>query len=1287
MSSEHEERLHAVLHEYLQGVDAGQAPDRQELLARHPDLVVELEAFFADQDRLDRVARPLRPAAGVGAGETSTLDAGGVTADGAPDTVRNFGDYELLTEIARGGMGIVYKARQVSLNRLVAVKMILAGQLASEADVQRFRIEAEAAAGLDHPHIVPIYEVGEHHGQHYFSMKLIEGGNLGEHLPRFRQDPRAAARLLVTVARAVHHAHQRGILHRDLKPGNILLDREGQPHVTDFGLARRLQSEASLSPSGAVVGTPSYMPPEQAAGKKGLTVAADVYSLGAVLYALLTGRPPFQAESPMDTLLQVMEKEPERPRALNPAIEADLETVCLKCLEKEPARRYATAEELADDLQRWVRGEPIRARPVASAERAWRWCRRNPVVAGLVAAVGLSLTAGIAVSTFLAVRAQLAATRADQSALAARNAASRADQSALAARNAATRADGLRLAAQSDLVRPKDPTLALLLALEGVERYPTLLTNNAVLAALDQCRELHTLTGHGDEIYPVVYSPDGRTILTCSKDKTARVWDAATGTQLAVLAGHGQQVVAARYTPDGRRIVTLVLEHFPPNGHGELSDPGKAPEVGVWDADPGKLDGERTVPLRAWQLPEPRVAKSFWYVDHRAALSFRPDGRRVAVTTGGYPERPPGIWDVETGERLASLEGHEGPVVAVAWSPDGRWVGTASLDNTARLWDAATGKEVRRWTMQNSVFSVAFRPDGRRLLTVGAGQRYVFTRTPDGVDEWYEHPRDEAPVRVWDIATGDEKESPRWPAGGRCMYCTARYSADGTHILTHSTDLGGGDAVRLWDTVTGEALVVAKRSINDGISAINDFSPDGQKVLMPADDGENLAVRIWDAGLGKELLTLRESKGAAPFSPTFSPDGRHVVTVAPDKTLHIWDAGREMVYDPLLRAWHGLTSAALTPDGRRLVVSPHAARSGGPAVVEVWDVGADQPRAVLRGQAEDIRLISTDAAGDKVLTYGHDGTARVWETATGRETARLKGFDVPLDRATADSRYSAFYILLSPDGRYAVWQVGWGQGVLVWDAATGEELRQQFRAEEPDQLRGVYFSADGKLAFTPLHTKRAGGPRFTMPDHGAVWDTQSGRLIVSLPRPVAKQFEWGFAFPVFSPDGRWVCSTGIDEARIWDASTGKEVAQFNTPGSGYPRAYFSPDGRRLITVPVDARIWDVASGRQLLVLKGHEGSPVCAAYSPDGRLIVTGGEDRTARLWDAETGREMATLRGHTSTVVEVRFAGDGRWVFTRTDTEARLWPVDFLAEARQRKPRELTAAERERFEIGKAPP
>jgi len=396
--------LDAIISDYLHAVDLGQVPNRKELLDRHPNLAEALQAFFADFDRLDRQAAPLRH-------EDDPNATGAEPGSSSLPTIRYFGDYELLEEIARGGMGIVYKARQKSLNRIVALKMILKGTFATPVEVARFRAEAEAAANLDHPHIVPIYEVGEHEGQQYFSMKFIEGEPLARS-PRV--SPRVEAERMVAAAGAVHYAHQRGILHRDLKPSNILIDSTGVLYVGDFGLAKRLtDTNRSLTETGQLLGTPRYMAPEQAAMRKDLTVAADVYSLGVILYERLAGQTPFTGDDVLTVLRRVRETEAPRPSAIVPGLDRDLETVVLKCLEKAPLKRYANAEALADDVSRWLRCEPILARPVGRADRFLRWCRRNPTVASLSVAAATALVIGTTASSTLAVIANRRAERAE----------------------------------------------------------------------------------------------------------------------------------------------------------------------------------------------------------------------------------------------------------------------------------------------------------------------------------------------------------------------------------------------------------------------------------------------------------------------------------------------------------------------------------------------------------------------------------------------------------------------------------------------------------------------------------------------------------------------------------------------------------------------------------------------------------------------------------------------------------------------------------------------------------
>jgi hypothetical protein len=353
VAGEDEGLLAGLLQELTEAQRAGSVADVEALARRHPHLADELRALWATAWVAEALARP---------GDDATLVHLSPDEDGVPPGVR-FGDCELLDELGRGGMGIVHRARQTSLGRVVALKRLLHGETAPASEVARFRAEAEAAARLDHPHIVPVYAVDTHGGQPYFVMKYVEGTTLAKRLADGPLPASEAARLLAPVARAVQCAHEHGILHRDLKPSNILIDRDGQPFVSDFGLAKQVDAERSLTQTGAILGTPSYMAPEQASADRGrIGPRSDVYALGAVLYHLLTGRPPFLAATPLETVLLVLEQDPVPPRVLNPRANPELEMVALKCLQKSPEQRYPTAAALADDLDAFVRGEPVSAR-------------------------------------------------------------------------------------------------------------------------------------------------------------------------------------------------------------------------------------------------------------------------------------------------------------------------------------------------------------------------------------------------------------------------------------------------------------------------------------------------------------------------------------------------------------------------------------------------------------------------------------------------------------------------------------------------------------------------------------------------------------------------------------------------------------------------------------------------------------------------------------------------------------------------------------------------------------
>ncbi len=792
----------------------------------------------------------------------------------SPARIRYFGDYEIVRELARGGMGVVFQARQMSLNRKVALKMILAGQLANETDVRRFYTEAEAAAHLDHPGIVPIFEVREHEEQHYFSMGFVEGQSFAQRLAAGPLPPREAAALMVKVAEAIAYAHQRGVIHRDLKPANILLDQAANPRVTDFGLAKKLEGNSSLTGSGQIMGTPSYMPPEQARGQRGeVGPAADVYALGATLYALVTGRPPFQAATPMDTVIQVLSDEPVPPRRLNQAVDRDLETICLKAMAKEPARRYTTAGDLATDLRRFLDGEPIRARPVSALEKGWRWCRRRPVIAGLTAAVVVAVLGGLmGTSLGLVAALKAEAKEREQTALAEQrlydfrmNLVQRywedydgalLDQGLYELHPANTGGTDRRGfewfywerrigSAHITLHGHRGPVEGVTFSADGRRLASASLdgTVNVWDAATGQV--IRTLKGHTDSPTSVAFSPDGRRIASGSRDQTVKIWDAETGGVIQTLRGHSNHVNSVAFSPDGRRIASGSIDRT----------------VKVWNAATGQV-----------------IHTLEGHDDNVTSVSFSPDGRRLASASKDQTVK---IWEAATAREIRTLKGHSGRLRSVAFSPDGHRLASASDDHTVKIWDAETGRDIRTLMGHRDVASVALSPDGHRLASAG----------------------DDAMVRLWDPETGRELHVLK---GHLADVRSVAFSPDARRLASSSWD----GTVRIWDTATAQET----RSLEGHRGPLTSvaFSPDGNRIASAGHDG---TVKIWDAASDRVIRTLEAQDGWVT-SVAFSPDGQRLASAGWSGKVKVWDTATGQVIRTLDGHSGPVISVAFSPDGK-----------------------------------------------------------------------------------------------------------------------------------------------------------------------------------------------------------------------------------------------------------------------------------------------------------------------------------------------------------------------------------
>ena len=720
------------------------------------------------------------------------IEGEGAPPPGSTGRLVRVGDYELLQEIARGGMGVVYRARQVSLNRTVAVKMILAAQFAGPDAVQRFRAEAASAARLQHPNIVGMHEVGKHEGSQFFSMDYIEGRNLSTICREGPVPPREAARWCQSIASAIHFAHDQGILHRDLKPSNVLIDSVGNPHVTDFGLAKELGGGSDLTQSGQVLGSPNFMPPEQARGRtRELGRTGDVYSLGAILYHLLTGRPPHVAPTMAETLHAVLNSEVPSPRLINPGTLEDLETICLKCLEKEPDRRYPTAAELAEELGRFLADEPIRARPVGRLGKARRWCRRRPAVAGLLAGLILVSLAGMAgiLWQLERVRAQGAKTREQ-----------------LALQNVVTGAQ---------LMQSGDHLKALLWFANAFRADTDAAEREAahrirLASLLQHSPKLVQLISHdGYPIASAAWHPQLDRLATVGADDTLRIWEMPEGLEVLRTRPFKAMPHAVTFSPDGARLCVALV-----NG-----------TVVLVDATTGQSVGR---PLPHQIKSGPFGSRRYPRFDESGArLVLQPETNQVQV------------FDVSTQAPIGPPLEFSGPMERAHFSRDGATLFTSTEGHGQHVaWDVAsgrgrpipgTGSGVRRSVhfadrhdralVGNSIWLWPG-PTSRAMLALDSTWLRFAAFSP-GADRVVA-PVNEGVARIFDTFTGEAIGAPLLHDR---EVATAVFSPDGTRILTMADD----NTARLWDAFSGEPLTPPLPHLTDvDLFGFSQFSPSGR---------------------------------------------------------------------------------------------------------------------------------------------------------------------------------------------------------------------------------------------------------------------------------------------------------------------------------------------------------------------------------------------------------------------------------------------------------------------------
>ncbi|MCM2372324.1 protein kinase domain-containing protein [Aporhodopirellula aestuarii] len=1081
----------------LESLQRGETIDRHALAKDFPGFSEEIGRFLDDRQLLEEAASDfgdVPPSRVAISAYENTMDSNAGPADfSIGEAIRYIGEYEVLEEIARGGMGVVFKARQQKLNRIVALKMILAGRLADKSDVERFYREARAAGKLQHTNIVPVHEIGEHDGRHYFTMDFVDGPSLADTLREESLSPEATARLVRETAAAVQYAHEQGTVHRDLKPANILLGENGQPMVTDFGLAKMLggvddETRAELTASGQILGTPSYMSPEQAAGNQDLVgPESDVYSLGAILYACLTGRAPFVADSPVDTLLQVMNKEPVSLRELNPAVPKDLETICLKCLTKEPHKRYGTAQELADDLQRFIEGRPVSARPVGQISKSIRWCRRNPIVASLLTLVFVSMVAGTAISTFYANTAQKhAANEAEQ-----RQHAEDARDEAERERDAADRARALAQQRGSELRRQL-----------YVAQMPRALRewSDGNTAGVEQLLGQHLPEGDEDDLRGFEwYWLDN---LTKSSRLTIET---------------GRTFLDADISPDGKSIAILCNARLMIHrlDTGALIHEFETPYSmrGGVEFDPtGRFVAAGQDLVQLWSIDDEALVWEGESEPHTVWVGFTPDGQQVLSANvveekNRVSSATIRIRDRETGTVVHSISVPE-KIYAAAISPSGDQLAASCADNMIRVWDLRTGVSLRKWSIGGVGGDLSYSPDGRWLTVV----------TSDGT------------VARHDPQVGKLMQS--WQVSSNDIYGVATDGA-GKHFAT----AGRQQIARLFDFKDGEPVREFRGHEAEIRSVL--FRPGFQELVTCDRTGK---IHVWDT---------RQNQGVERFEgdsidisdAAFSPDMKWLATSQGIS----WDTERQGAVR-LYSLADGATGPAL--DGHEsgvfgvAIANGHVYSAGHDGKLITWDLETFDPIRT-RSFEKPLTCLAVAESGKTLAVGNSEGEVRILNDK-GQEVATI-----PMN----PPNFSIRDVAISPDGRFVASSNT--QLLQVWDCSQNQAVLQMKQKKAgPVQFshsgRWLAAAFDGALHIYDTstwkvihelqsHTQSIRGVAFHPNDQRLVtqstdstiklWETETWQSVMAFPFAYRNKND-RFA-PIFSPDGNYLLvGRDRDEAHL-----------------------------------------------------------------------------------------------------------------------------------------------------------